>query len=1333
MFVASCCKGFSYRRQSMQIFLRFIGYFTAFFATILYSAFADAPEVSLGEPISFETVAVEPGYELLSIKRGESSTFEVLSRHRPRPYKQIITLPKSANPAEQVEHVQFYGYLVQFADEPLAKSYLAIKNKSVNERSALLENVQRGLNRKQSILEGKLKSRSSQARVRHTYAMAFAGAAVDGVSQSDLSDLRQDGTIINYWPNYRVEPVLENSVSLTKAKLAWANGYIGSGIRIGVIDTGIDVSHPMFGGCSVTQYLAGQCQKVAIGYDFVDNDLVPQDCHGHGTHVASTAAGDGEVVGVAYGATIVPYRVLNCSGFGDTAGVILAIERSMDPNQDNNPADHLEVINLSLGSPGNPDDPISQAIDNAAQVGVIPVVAAGNSGNRETIRSPGTARSAITVGAAVDPNSIAGFSSKGPVRWTPVNTSGFSTLMKPDLSAPGVSICAAKASGTQLGAICNAASDRISISGTSMATPHVAGAAALLREINPSWTVGQIKAALKASADPMINAASGSPLPPQSQGAGFLNIQDAIAIQDPIEVKLRPILISAAVITISADINTSRKVDYSLEIAPTPEFQAMGSWSVIASNTLAPGTHLINEPFDLTTINDGSYAVRLRVFDSSGYEFVDYGTIELQSGYVVSPEIYETINQYDPLEVELEIAPGFDTDALRFEFACDENSPYNAIQAQVDITDPLHPKGIIPGGAFGSCIHGLLRAISTHNSVDHAYLLPLRVEPTLRSGSPIKFKWTKLSLPFGEVTFNPGGTPLSANVLGNSDEELIAIRGSYEDLGQPADLLIYSHQGNLLQQIVLSGQNLNVSEPLGYRGGFYSVSPLLIDLDRDGKADILFPVEGVGQFSNNYLVAMRGDGTLLDGWPVAFSSNISSLSASDTDNNGRPEILVGLDSGLTTKILDYSGNLVRTFSHGNSSCSGVNLLCLFSWQPPSSPLLIRHTDIQEPLLVSYNTSISCAPNSCNISSIQKTIDVDKLDGSVFSSWAVPQGLAPLANTYYSPIAANIYGTSQPEIIIPLDSFSESQSLGIQAYDLLGNSIPGWPALATTGMYGHDSSLAAIDLDRDGYPEILDNLTLNFTPTAIEFFGMYAVDHQGGVVNGWPQFPNQCLNESGWLGGNPGVVGALLTSGATAVVGSTGSCVVGYKADGAELSTFPRRPAPYHLPTHISQLSDVDRDDQLELISVNGSASLISGYPDRFTRLYVWDTELNAPPRSERWLGIRKDKYYSAVYGQEPQELFSIRGRVSYFGQGVQGVVVEALGLGQAVTDANGNYRIEYGQLGQNYLVYAHLPPGGKNALKLLNSFLPQWFLGLFIPPISVVHIDQEEKRNFILW
>jgi serine protease AprX len=277
---------------------------------------------------------------------------------------------------------------------------------------------------------------------------------------------------------------LDYGVTAARAAGVASDGTLdGDGVGICVIDTGVDPSHEQLSG------------KVVGWRDWVNGRPDPYDDHGHGTHVSSIAAGSGQgsaqFGGVARAASIIAAKVLSSSGSGADADVVSAIEWCAARSD-------VHVISMSLGSPGSDgSDAGSAASDAAVAAGKVVVAAAGNSGDAPgTISSPGVATDVITVGAASDPSSLAGsgdtdtglylagFSSRGP-------TTNPAAPHKPDVVAPGLSVVAARA-GTVDG--------YVSYSGTSMATPFVAGVIALGLEASPSATPAQLKAALAASA-----------------------------------------------------------------------------------------------------------------------------------------------------------------------------------------------------------------------------------------------------------------------------------------------------------------------------------------------------------------------------------------------------------------------------------------------------------------------------------------------------------------------------------------------------------------------------------------------------------------------------------------------------------------------------------------------------------------------------------------------------------------------------------------------------------------------------------------------------------------
>lgn len=255
------------------------------------------------------------------------------------------------------------------------------------------------------------------------------------------------------------------------------NNFTTADIVVAVIDTGIDTNHVDLAG------------KVVAWRDWVGNRSTPYDDHGHGTHVAGIVAGKGAAnpayKGVAPGATLVGLKVLDSRGSGSLSNVTAAVDWAV-ANKDTY---NIRVISMSLGTQGSSDgtDIVSQAVNRAAEAGIIPVVAAGNSGpSRYTIGSPGAAAGAITVAAMADPSEqgyqLAGFSSRGPTQ---------DNRIKPEISAPGVTISAPRAGSTN---------GYINYSGTSMATPFVAGTIALMLDANPNLTVAGVRQILQQTA-----------------------------------------------------------------------------------------------------------------------------------------------------------------------------------------------------------------------------------------------------------------------------------------------------------------------------------------------------------------------------------------------------------------------------------------------------------------------------------------------------------------------------------------------------------------------------------------------------------------------------------------------------------------------------------------------------------------------------------------------------------------------------------------------------------------------------------------------------------------
>ncbi|WP_037888732.1 S8 family peptidase [Streptomyces sp. NRRL S-87] len=313
---------------------------------------------------------------------------------------------------------------------------------------------------------------------------------------------RQAAPITHLWLDGKVRAALDKSVPQIGAPAMWKAGYTGKGVKVAVLDSGVDQTHPDLRGVEVAEK------------NFTDSPDA-KDRYGHGTHVASTLAGSGarsggRYKGVAPGARLLDGKVLGDDGFGSQSGIAAGMQWAVDQG--------ARIVNMSIVADDGPEvDPMEEAVARLSGKALF-VVCAGNEGDKPgTITSPGSAPAALTVGAVDKQDRLADFSSRGPTA---------TGLSKPDITAPGVDIVAAKT--TQGGE--PAGNGYTTMSGTSMATPHVAGAAALLLQQHPGWSGARLKALLTGSAKPRpgLNALQ--------QGAGRVDLtraRTAFVVSEP--------------------------------------------------------------------------------------------------------------------------------------------------------------------------------------------------------------------------------------------------------------------------------------------------------------------------------------------------------------------------------------------------------------------------------------------------------------------------------------------------------------------------------------------------------------------------------------------------------------------------------------------------------------------------------------------------------------------------------------------------------------------------------------------------------------------------------
>ncbi|MFE6362243.1 S8 family serine peptidase [Streptomyces sp. NPDC057806] len=407
----------------------------------------------------------------------------------------VSALPAGAAPTADEGRVQYAG-----AANAVAESYIVTLKPQARAASA----------------EGRALAKKYGADIERTYTKALNGYAVDA-SAAEAKKFAADPAVASVVQNrtFSITATQPNPPSwgldrVDQRNLPLNSSYTypdtaGQGVTAYVIDTGVRITHSDFGG------------RASYGYDAVDNDNTAQDGHGHGTHVAGTVAGT--AYGVAKKARVVGVRVLNNSGSGTTAQVVAGIDwvarNAVKP----------AVANMSLG--GGADTAIDTAVRNAIASGVTFAVAAGNESTNASTRSPARVTEAITVGATTSSDARASYSNYGTVL---------------DLFAPGSSITSAWSTS-------DTATN--TISGTSMATPHVAGAAALHLAANPAATPAQVASALTTAATPNVVTSPGTGSPnrllyvgggttnppgPRFENTGDYAISDNATVESPVTV-----------------------------------------------------------------------------------------------------------------------------------------------------------------------------------------------------------------------------------------------------------------------------------------------------------------------------------------------------------------------------------------------------------------------------------------------------------------------------------------------------------------------------------------------------------------------------------------------------------------------------------------------------------------------------------------------------------------------------------------------------------------------------------------------------------------------------
>jgi subtilisin family serine protease len=1152
---------------------------------------------------------------------------------------------------------EYEGYIIELKEQPLFKKMNEIKQKNIASTTVNLE-IQ---NQKQRLdsehtqakqnIQAKL-GKSINAKIKNEYKNIFNGIALD-ITDAEALQIKQLAEVKNVYPNAKVYANLMDSVPLIGANNVWAQGYTGQGMKIAIVDTGIDYTHPDLGGC-----LGPSC-KVVYGYDFVNNDDDPMDDHGHGTHCAAIAAGNGALKGVAPDAKLYAYKVLDSGGSGYFSDVIAGIEMAVDPNYDGNFSDRADVISLSLGGPGDPDDPVSTAVDNAVDAGVVVAVAAGNSGPAtETIGSPGTARKAITVGATDKNDLIAYFSSRGPVKWSN------NIMTKPDVVAPGVSICSAQYDSAWNDYKCFD-DKHVAISGTSMATPHVAGAAALIKQAHPDWTPEEIKQALRSTA---VNLGENI----DTQGYGRINVLAAINYQGVpaiAEIRAQPIAGTSEV-----DIFGTAS---GREFARYELYYGGGSnpvnWILITQGTTPIVNGTLYSSFDTNLLEEGANYLSLVVWNTLGSRSEDRAPIIANFIDMKEPLNNDIYRLGDLLKIFGSVSDKYV--GLQVEYGIGENIN-TWFSNGITVSKPPITNNVIAqwntSTAPSSNYYTLkVTGLTADNKVNVKLIRNIYLDSTLKKGWPQKVMYeTEEST--SHLQIHSKYYTLFPNTLANSvekekittpqtftEDELLKqianenpnvmqtvyywagmLETAVADINNDGNKEIVIYKGGVPPKILVYGQegSLLCSKDIGDTGvdGGNLNFPLVGDLNNDSFGEIVIlrtNFENSPYYSELYLIDKNCNA--IPGWPLRLPSIYygATMLMADVNLDGNKEVVLKGNSESNT---DYEPNRNILLINNKGIMAKVTDLPNCSWGGSivSSPAIGNFDDDPEMEIVSADPAPGAggmwAGNQFVGWNNTGVIYIYNLDGSVVKGWPVyTNGVI-----FSSPVVGDVNNDGKQEIVVGLmyvsEVFPDTRYGGVYVFDRNGNVLQGWPYHKG---YNFWSTPALGDLDSDGDLEISVS-ELGFVTSVLH--------HTGSLLTGWPMTTTWNDYYSSIMGDvtADSSVDILTTAGNGFYPWLTGhGGVEGWKKETSERDGTIRWNGITGFPkvTEVNAqapavIDDIDKDGKVEIIASSDYDfdATTSKYKLRGS-IYVWDTEANYDSSKMPWPTFMHDPQHTGCY------------------------------------------------------------------------------------------------------
>ncbi|MCL5098058.1 MAG: Ig-like domain-containing protein [Candidatus Omnitrophica bacterium] len=964
---------------------------------------------------------------------------------------------------------------------------------------------------------------------------------------------------------------------------AWAMGTGDPGVKVAVIDTGIDYFHPdlesnvwtnpgEIPGNGIDDDGNGYIDDVH-GYDFVSDDGDPMDDQSHGTHVSGIigAVGDNKigVTGICWRVNLMALKAFDENGDAALSVVLDAIHYAI--------ANGARIINASWGET-DPSQSLHEAIQEAHQGGLIIIAAAGNQ-RSEISDYPAAYDEVIGVAATTALDQRANFSNYGP---------------QVALAAPGDNIYST---------LPNAKYGYLS--GTSMAAPQVTGVAALVLARHPEFSNVEVEDILRNAVDPIPSS--------QMLGSGRLNARKAVQVETPLpNARLTLPQVVFGRLDIKGTASGPGFADY--QLAYGTDFYTTNWTEFYAGSTPVTNGDLC-VGFDTTGLAEGTLALRLTVRDTLGQTATDRAMVTVRNIYIASPMNNDVLRAGDSITIRGTVAgPGRS-------YTVEHGRGWQPSTWSGDDITLAH-------GSGEEVLDGILATWDTRSApANEFYALRL----TVRQGDHVIGEWkTQLlyldgSLRPGWPQYIPMGTEYVTNdwrdvtvadLDGDGFKELIRVDPGNSE-GKPAELMVYSYDGNLRWS-----RELGTGEP-------YSDIPVVGDVDGDGFGEIF---TDVGE--QHELEAFRYDGTPLGAnWPVHLeAANLGKVLA-DLDGDGRLELIGYAQDPVATGgvehrqlvVFDSTGTLLRKWTLGSGSTIvdvpkmlpavgnldddpdleivavfDSNHLAMFDLKNPGGPIWTAPTEgalLGSPVI---GDILGNGENQILIGAYDTRprakggthggIYLFSRDGQCLPGWPVLNDESFTA----APALADMDGDGRLEIAIPSLT---SQKLHLLRSD--GFEVSGWPK----GPFDRTtirSSPVIGDVNGDGLPDVVIVTPGQLGPVATSG----DLSSVGGIA-AW-DFHGQPID----LNPNPSL-----------------SLIVMESAGGSRLKAFP------------ITLTDLDNNGKLDLVAstIEDRAFSSEGIATRKNRYSIYAWELNTPfaATNEAWPAFQRNARHTGYYEPPP--------------------------------------------------------------------------------------------------